>query len=51
MIIIKRTKYYFPGAIKLNERRHLDQLLSFVVGRLLFDHLLFTYGGVYISQE
>jgi hypothetical protein len=50
MINIKRTKYYFPGAIKLTGRRHLDQVKLLVV-RLLFDHLLFTCGGVYISQE
>jgi hypothetical protein len=52
MIIIKRAKYYFPGAIKLTGRRHLDQLVCFIVGRLLFDHLLFTYGrGVlYIAR-
>jgi hypothetical protein len=45
MIIIKRTKYYFPGATKLTGRSHLDQLVSFIVGRLLFDHLLLTCGG------
>jgi hypothetical protein len=50
MINIKQTKYYFPSATKLTRRRHLDQIeLLFV--RLLFDHLLFTCGGVYISQE
>jgi hypothetical protein len=51
MIMIKRTKYYFPGATKLTGRRHLDQLVSFIVGRLLSDHLLFTYGGgLYITR-
>jgi hypothetical protein len=50
MTKIKRTKYYFPGATRLTERRHLDQVELLVV-RLLFDHLLFTCGGVYISQE
>jgi hypothetical protein len=38
------------GAIKLTGRRHLDQLVCFIVGRLLFDHLLFTCGGLYIAR-
>jgi hypothetical protein len=50
MITIKQTKYYFPGATKLTRRRHLDQVELLVVW-LLFDHLLFTCGEVYISQE
>jgi hypothetical protein len=50
MIIIKPTKYYFTGATKLTGRRHLDQHVCFVVGRLLFDHLLFTCGGLYIAR-
>jgi hypothetical protein len=50
MIKINRTKYYFPDAIKLTGRRHLDQVELLVV-RLLFDHLLFTCWGLYISQE
>jgi hypothetical protein len=45
-----RTKCYFPGATKLTGRRHLDQLVCFIVGRLLFDHLLFTCGGLYITR-
>jgi hypothetical protein len=49
MIIIKRTKYYFPGATKLIGKHHLDQVELLIV-RLLFDHLLFTYGGVYIAR-
>jgi hypothetical protein len=44
MINLKRTKYYFPGATKLTVRRHQDQVELLIV-RLLFDHLLFTYGG------
>jgi hypothetical protein len=44
MIKIKRTKYYFPGATKLTQRRHLDQI-ELLVMRLLFDHLFFSYGG------
>jgi hypothetical protein len=50
MIKIKQTKYYFPGATKLTRRRHLDQVELLVVW-LLFDHLLFTCGEVYILQE
>jgi hypothetical protein len=50
MIIIMRTKYYFPGAKELTGRRHLDQLVYFIVGRLLLDHLLVTYGGLYIAR-
>jgi hypothetical protein len=50
MIKIKQTKYYFPDAIKLTERRHLDQVELLVVW-FLFDHLLFTCGGLYVSQE
>jgi hypothetical protein len=38
------------GAIKLTGRSHLDQLVCFIVGRLLFDHLLFTCGGLYIAR-
>jgi hypothetical protein len=44
MIKIKQTKYYFPGATKLTERRHLDQIKILVL-RLLFDHLFYSYGG------
>jgi hypothetical protein len=51
MIIIKRTNYYFPSATKLTRRRYLDQLVSFIVGWLLFNHLLFTCVGGYILQE
>jgi hypothetical protein len=47
MINIKRTKYYFPGATKLIGRHHLDQVELLIV-RLLFDHLLFICGWVYI---
>jgi hypothetical protein len=50
MIKIKRTKYYFLGTTKLTGRRHLDQVELLVVW-FLFDHLLFTCEGVYISQE
>jgi hypothetical protein len=50
MIKIKQTKYYFPDTIKLTGRRHLDQVKLLVV-RLLFDHLLFICGRLYISQE
>jgi hypothetical protein len=52
MIKIKRTKYYFPGATKLTGRCHLDQIVSFIVRRLLFDHLFFTGGGggLYIAR-
>jgi hypothetical protein len=50
MIIIKQTNYYFPGATNLTRRSHLDQLVCFIVGRLLFDHLLFTCGGLYIAR-
>jgi hypothetical protein len=51
MILIKRTKYYFPSATKLSRRSHLDQLVCFIVGRLLFDHMLFTCGGyIYIAR-
>jgi hypothetical protein len=49
MINIKQTKYYFPGATKLTRRRHLDQVELFIVW-LLFDHLLFTCGGLYIAR-
>jgi hypothetical protein len=49
MTNIKQTNYYFPSATKLTGRRHLDQVELLVV-RLLFDHLLFTWGG-YISQK
>jgi hypothetical protein len=49
MIKIKRTKYYFLRATKLTARRHLDQV-ELLIMRLLFDHLLFTYGG-FISQK
>jgi uncharacterized protein YunC (DUF1805 family) len=49
MINIKRTKYYFSGATKLTGRRHLDKVKLLVV-RLLFDHLLFTCGGLYIAR-
>jgi hypothetical protein len=45
MINIKQTKYYFHGTTKLTGRRHLDQVELFIVW-LLFDHLLFSYGGV-----
>jgi hypothetical protein len=34
-----------PGATKLTGRRHLDQVESLSVRRLLFDHLLFSCGG------
>jgi hypothetical protein len=44
MINIKRTKYYFPVAIKLTVRRHLDQV-ELLVRRLLLNHLFFSYGG------
>jgi hypothetical protein len=47
--MIKRTNYYFPGTTKLTGRRHLDQVKLLVV-RLLFDHLLFTCGGLYIAR-
>jgi hypothetical protein len=51
MINIKRTEYYFPGAIKLIGRHHLDQVELLIV-RLLFDHLLFTSGGfIYRKSE
>jgi hypothetical protein len=30
-------------------RHHLDQLVLLIIG-LLLDHLLFTYGGVYITR-
>jgi hypothetical protein len=50
MIKIKQTKYYFPSATKLTGRRHLDQV-ELLIMRLLFDHLLFTYGGVYRKSE
>jgi hypothetical protein len=49
MINIKRTKYYFPGATKLTGRCHLDQVELLIVW-LLFDHLLFTCGGLYIAR-
>jgi hypothetical protein len=42
---------FIHGAIKLIGRHYLDQLVCFIIGRLLFGHLLFTYGGIYISQE
>jgi hypothetical protein len=45
MINIKQTNYYFPDATKLTGRCHLDQVVSFTVGRLLFDHMFFSYGG------
>jgi hypothetical protein len=48
MIKIKQTKYYFPRATKLTGRRHLNQIELLVV-RLLFDHQLFTCGGLYIT--
>jgi hypothetical protein len=50
MINVKRTKYYyFLGATKLTGRRHLDQVELLVLW-LLFDHLLFTCGGLYIAR-
>jgi hypothetical protein len=48
MISIKQTKYYFPGAIELSGRRHLDQV-ELLVGRLLFDHLPFTCVGGWVE--
>jgi hypothetical protein len=44
MINIKRTKSSCPGTTKLTGRRHLDQVESLNVGRLLFDHLSFSCG-------
>jgi hypothetical protein len=40
------------GAIQLTGRRHLDQLVFFIVGQLLLDHLLFSCGGggLYIAS-
>jgi hypothetical protein len=35
--------------MKLTGRRHLDQLVLFIV-MLLLDHLLFTSGGLYITR-
>jgi uncharacterized protein YunC (DUF1805 family) len=49
MIKIKRTNYYFPSATKLTQRRHLDQVELLVV-QLLFDHMLFTCGGLNIAR-
>jgi hypothetical protein len=41
----------FLGAIKLTERRHLDQPVLLIIG-LLLDHLLFTCGGgLYIGSS
>jgi hypothetical protein len=37
------------GAIKLNGRRHLDQIVLLVV-RLLLDDLFFSCGGLYIAS-
>jgi hypothetical protein len=52
MIIITQTSYHFLGATKLTWTRHLDQIVSFIVGWLLFDHLLFTCGGfIYRKSE
>jgi hypothetical protein len=50
MINIKRTNDYFPGATKLAGRRHLDQVVSFSVRRLILDHLFFSYGGCETSR-
>jgi hypothetical protein len=55
MIIIKRTKYYFPSSTTLTGKCNLDQLVCFIVGQLLFNHLLSTYvcvcgGGLYIAR-
>jgi hypothetical protein len=42
----------FLGAIKLTGRRHLNQLILIIIGRLLLDHLLFTCGGfIYRKSE
>jgi hypothetical protein len=41
---IKRTNIV-PWHTKLTGRRHLDQVESLSVRRLLFDHLVFSYGG------
>jgi hypothetical protein len=49
MINIKQTKYYFSGATKRTRRHHLDQVELLVV-RLLFDHMLYTCGGLYIAR-
>jgi hypothetical protein len=43
---IKANYILFPGATKLTGRRHLDQVESLGVRRLLFDHLFFSCGGV-----
>jgi hypothetical protein len=37
------------GTIKLTGRRHLDQLIPFII-RLLLDHLFFSCGGLYIAS-
>jgi hypothetical protein len=40
----------FPGATKLTGRRHLDQVESLSVMRLLFNHMFFSYGEVWDSK-
>jgi hypothetical protein len=37
------------GAIKLTERRHLDQVELLIV-RLLLGHLFISWGGLYIAS-
>jgi hypothetical protein len=40
----------FLGVIKLTGRHHLNQLVLFIIGWLLLDHLLFTWVGLYIAR-
>jgi hypothetical protein len=40
----------FLGAIKLTGRHHLDQLVLFIIGWLVLDHLLFTYRVLHIAR-
>jgi hypothetical protein len=49
MINIKRTKSHFSSAIKLTGRRHLDSV-ELLVGRLLLNHLFFSFGGCEIAR-
>jgi hypothetical protein len=50
MITNESNYYYFPGAIKLTRRRHLD-LIKLLIVVLLLGHLLFTYGGRFIYRK
>jgi hypothetical protein len=48
--MLKKASYIlFPGTTKLTGRRHLDQVESLSVRRLLFDHMFFFCGGCEIA--